>query len=97
MIEMRKFMCEVCGQTYSLRKNALAGEREHISSKMKITDMKFHPKANKGVGFPDKILVQTNDGNKVAEYHLGRQGTTDTIASYSSPKASDFNFSDTDI
>ena len=63
MKTLEQYKCDVCGTVYADKRKCEACETGH-KKPMKITDRKYEPIGIETTGFPSKIAVETQDGEK---------------------------------
>ena len=61
MKEIKQYKCEHCGTIYADKDGALQCEKGHKSA-TKIVSVHYMPHIYHNTSYPDKILVEFNDG-----------------------------------
>ena len=61
MKEIKQYKCEHCGRLYVDKDRALECEKGHKSA-TKIVSVHYLPCTDRKSGYPDKILVEFDDG-----------------------------------
>lgn len=79
MKEISQYKCEICGTIYSERAKCEACEAGH-KRPTKIVARKYRPITINHSGFPDKIEVETKNGERAIYKYIGK-ADTDSLSS----------------